>query len=284
MNMKWTIRIVLLAATFSVPLAAQTLSEQLQKGIYTEETLGDRAEAARIYRRIIAAPAVPRAIAQDAERRLARLTASPKPNGPESVTFFPDRAPVIVTAERRGNVENGRYRHVSSGITFDLPAGWTAGETFASSDGGDMVMLTQEVTKRTISVWMIKEETPAAQVAARVAGAPANKLEQRHSGYSIPGMLDDRTYDIPRETVQPTLINGRDAIVAVGKYLGMSPERAGGSSVTRRSAAGTEPMNEYMTWIYTPQTRAFFFARVPVDDLPLLRADFELLVYSAVIP
>ena len=40
MNMKWTIRIVLLAATFSVPLAAQTLSEQLQKGIYTEETLG----------------------------------------------------------------------------------------------------------------------------------------------------------------------------------------------------------------------------------------------------
>ena len=36
--------------------------------------------------------------------------------------------------------------------------------------------------------------------------------------------------------------------------------------------------------INTPQTRAFFFARVRVDDLWMLRPDFELLVYSAVIP
>lgn len=84
MNMKWTIRIVLLAAALTVPLGAQTLSEQLQKGIYTEETLGDRVEAARIYRQIIAAPAVPRSIAQDAERRLARLTASQRPSVPGS--------------------------------------------------------------------------------------------------------------------------------------------------------------------------------------------------------
>jgi hypothetical protein len=285
MNMKWTIRVVLLAATFSMPLAAQTLSEQLQKGIYTEETLGDRVEAARIYRQILAAPAVPRSIAQDAERRLARLTAAQRPGVPVNV-ILPSSGQSTVTFEdqKRGAVENGRYRHFSSGMTFDLPPGWTAGATYASSDGGDMVTLTHEATKRSINVWMIKEETPDAQVAARVAGAPANKLEQRHSGYSIPGMLDDRTYDIPKETVQPTLINGRHAIVAVGKYLGIPLERAGNGGFTRQSPADTAPMNEYMTWIYTPHSRAFFFARVPVDDLWMLRPDFELLVYSAVIP
>jgi hypothetical protein len=54
--MRPDVSFVLLAAVLSVPLSAQTLSEQLQKGIYAEETLGNRAEAASIYRQIIAAP------------------------------------------------------------------------------------------------------------------------------------------------------------------------------------------------------------------------------------
>lgn len=58
--MKANIPMILLAAALSAPLTAQTLTEQLQKGIYAEETLGDRDEAARIYRQIVAAPAVPR--------------------------------------------------------------------------------------------------------------------------------------------------------------------------------------------------------------------------------
>ena len=63
-------------------------------------------------------------------------------------------------------------------------------------------------------------------------------------------------------------INGRDAMVAMGRYIG---------------TAG-QPMIEYMTWIYTTDSRAFFFARVPVDDVPLLRPSFEMLVNSAVVP
>ena len=110
-----------------------------------------------------------------------------------------------------------------------------------------MVTLTQEVTKRTINVWMIKEQTPPGQVEAQVAGAPANKVLQRHSGYGIAGMSDDRTYDIPKETVQPTLINGRHAIVAVGRYLGIPLELGAGGAFTSRPAAVPEPMNVYMT-------------------------------------
>jgi hypothetical protein len=264
--MKWTVRIVLLAVALTVTLAAQTLTEHLQKGIFAEETLGDLAEAAKIYRQIIAAPAVPRAIAQEAERRLARLLTSQRATRPLEAGLV-GRQVDLRREEKRGTVEQNRYRHLWWGITLDLPPGWTASETYPSSDGGDMMGLTDQSTKRSIDVWMIREETPAAQVAARVADAPVEKLRQRHNGYGIPGMLDPRTYDIPQRSVQQTAINGRQAIVAVGEYL-----------------AGREPMNELMTWIYTSQSRVFFFARVRVDDLAALRPYFDQVVHSAIIP
>jgi hypothetical protein len=279
MKIKWTIRIVVLAAALSVTLSAQTLTEHLQKGIFAEETLGDLAEAAKIYRQIIAAPAVPRAIAQEAERRLARLVASQRATR-QLVTGISSamaarQLELRTEEDRRGTVEQGRYRHLSSGITFDVPPGWTASDTYPSSDGGDMVTLTDLATRRSINVWMIKEETPAAQVAARVAAAPAEKIRQRHSGYGIPGMLDPRTYDIPQHNVHATAINGRQASVAVGQYLAGSDL----PGVTWR-----EPMNELMTWIYTSQSRAFFFSRVRVDDLPPLRPYFDQVVHSAIVP
>lgn len=266
MKIKWTIHVVLLAAALSVTLSAQTLTEHLQKGIFAEETLGDLAEAAKIYRQIIAAPAVPRAIAQEAERRLARLTAAQRVIARPPASR-PPAGELGIEREPRGTVEQGRYRHLSSGITFDLPPGWTASDTYPSSDGGDMVTLTDLATRRSINVWMIKEETPAAQVGARVTAAPAEKIRQRHSGYGIAGMLDPRTYDIPSHNVHVTAINGRQASVAVGQYL-----------------AGREPMNELMTWIYTSQSRAFFFSRVRVDDLAPLRPYFDQIVHSAIVP
>jgi hypothetical protein len=43
-------------------------------------------------------------------------------------------------------------------------------------------------------------------------------------------------------------------------------------------------MNEYMAWIYGENSRVFFYARVPADDLPELRPVFDQLVNSAVVP
>jgi hypothetical protein len=273
--MKTLVSILLLVvAAASVPPAAQTLTEQLQRGIYAEETLKNRDEAARIYRRILAAPSVPQAIADEAQRRLARLLLASPPAGALATQVFPEKPRAIA--------DQGKYRHLASGITFDLPAGWHAGETWPSSDGGDQVSLTDEATKRTISVWMIREDVPANQVAEQVAGRPAEKLRQRHSGYGIPGMLESQTYEIPADTVQPGLINGRQAIIAIGRYQGVPLENLYPSS--RPMTSGTEPMFEYMTWIDTQKSRAFFFARVPVNDLPLLRPTFDQLVRSAVFP
>ena len=281
MKMKWTIRLVVLAAALSVTLTAQTLTEHLQKGIFAEETLRDLGEAARIYRQIIAAPAVPRAIAQEAERRLARLLASQRVTAPRPApVHVADQLQIMIDREPRGIVEQNRYRHSSSGITFDLPADWSAGETYPSSDGGDMVTLSENGTGRSINVWMIKEKTPEAQVAARVAAAPAEKVHQRHNGYGIPGMVDPETYNIPQQNVRQTAINGRQAVVAVGNYVGFSPEHF----VREAARPVREPMNELMTWVYTSQSRAFFFARVRVDDLAALRPYFDQIVHSAIVP
>jgi hypothetical protein len=147
-----------------------------------------------------------------------------------------------------------------------------------------MVVLTEQATRRTINIWMIKEETPAALVADRVTNAPAEKVRQRHSGYGIPGMFENRTYTIPKENVQQTSINGRLAAIALGTYQGIPPERFEGRAFRPFSRVPTEPMNEFMIWIYTQQTRVFFFTRVRVDDLPQMRPHVEQLAYSAIVP
>ena len=107
----------MLVITLAAPLRGispvdQTLAEQLQKGIYTEETLKNKEEAARIYRQILAAPTVPEAISTEAQRRLARLLLTAQP------AHTPPTPPLLPTV--LGVVEQGRYRHLASGITWKV--------------------------------------------------------------------------------------------------------------------------------------------------------------------
>jgi hypothetical protein len=273
----WTI---VIATALSVPLSGQTLAEQLEKAIFVEETLKNPEEASKLYRQIIAAAAVPKLIAQEAERRLARLT---KPSNPASHVGF-IAFPSGVSGSPRGVVESGRYRHVATGITFVVPQGWTAGVTHGSSDDGEQLAVTDDKTQRAVNIWMIREDIPRERIAERLAGAPDEKLRQRHSGYMIPGMRDSSTYEIPRETVKRTVINGREAIIAIGNYQGIPPERFMQPRVGPPPSNASEPMHEYMTWVYTERSRAFFFARAPVGELEQLRRSVEQLVNSAVIP
>jgi hypothetical protein len=126
---------------------------------------------------------------------------------------------------------------------------------------------------------MISEETPPDQVAARVAAAPARKIEQRQSGYAIPGMQDPSTYHIPPDALRAMMINGKHAMVAVASYVG-TPMEPGG-----RSDRPTD-MREYMAWIYTSHSRVFFHSRFPltIPDLQAVSAVFRQILDSASIP
>jgi tetratricopeptide (TPR) repeat protein len=61
-----------LAAALAVPGSAQSASELLQKGIYTQETAGDLDGAIQIYRQIVASAPAQHEIAAEAQYRLAQ--------------------------------------------------------------------------------------------------------------------------------------------------------------------------------------------------------------------
>ena len=120
---------------------------------------------------------------------------------------------------------SGQYRHRAFGITFDVPPGWSASETYPSSDGGEQVTLTEESTRRIDQRLDARRETLAHRTGRGRRGASRGKSSAAALGYGIPGMLDPRTYDIPPDTIQPALINGRTRSSPSASYSGTPPER-----------------------------------------------------------
>jgi hypothetical protein len=309
------ITVTLLVLVMAVPAAAQTLTEQLQKGVYTEETAGDVTEAARIYQQVADAPRVPHEIAQEAQRRLLAL-AIQQARGAASPAAA-RHAAASQLADPLATITNGRYRHRETGIQFDLPAGWIAGQTRPSSDDGQMVTLRDPASGMAISVWMVSEQETVESATAKLALAPALQRRQRLGVYAIFGARPG-SYTLTEERIQPRTINGRRAVLAVGTYTFQGAtvevrERDGTierwrivddpsgpllrrgwyrvpdaapapGSDARVEDEAVESMVEYMTWIYTEQSKALFFSRVPADTLGALRPHFERLVSSAVIP
>ena len=279
-----------LLLTLAAPAFGQTLTEQLQKGIYTEETLRDLPAAGRIYRQIGAAPTVPETIAREAARRLTALGARQTLGQIKADT---DR--LAQAAEPLATVDGSRYRHRATGIQFDAPAGWEVSATFPSSDNGEMVTLRDTATGMSIAAWMIREQESLESTAARLDMAPTQKVHQRLGTYGIAGAHNE-TYRIPPESIRKVLINGRPAIAATAQYTqrghikqsrpllaGVAAAINGGPTPTL-SVVPERAMAEYMTWIYTTEAKVFFFARVPADDLPGLRPYFDQVVQSAVVP
>ncbi len=270
-----------LLLTLAAPAFGQTLTEQLQKGIYTEETLRDRPAAGRISRQIGAAPPVPVTIARDAARGLPALCARQTLG---QIKADADR--LIQAKEPLGTIDGSRYRHHATGIQFDAPAGWEISATFPSSDNGEMVTLRDTATGMSIAAWMIREQESLESTAARLDMAPTQKVHQRLGTYGIAGAHNE-TYRIPPESIQKVLINGRPAVAATARYTQrghtVRSRPPGGPTVTL-SAVPERAMAEYMTWIYTTEAKVFFFARVPADDLPGLRPYFDQVVQSAVVP
>jgi hypothetical protein len=302
--MRTTFVAAALAALIAATVAAQSLTEQLQKGIYAEDTLGDADAAIAIYRRIVATAPAQQDIALQARRRLATalerkgaLQAPPvqiktglQTSPVQQISHFVGGEP-----EPLGTVENGRYRHTWTGVEFTVPEGWLVEGTYMSSDSGQQTQLRDPKSRVTMSVWMIKEKRAAADVVAELAGAPGEKVNQRQNlGYNIPGMVSG-TYDIPKETIQLMSIGGRQAVMAVGEYYNSRDPVAlvRWNELSKRglvppSHPGPEQdpisMNEYMAWIYTENTRAFFFGRVRTVDLLEFRPYFDQIIQSAIVP
>jgi hypothetical protein len=228
--------------------SAQSVASLLQKGIYTHETLGDLDAAIRIYEQVIASAPAGSDLRTQAERRLATARTQRK---------FVAEHPLLAT------VDAGTYRHTWTGTTFDVPEGWKLRGTGPSSDDGEMVSFsTSDPSVESVAVWMKKDSTAPDKVAARLDGAPVEKIGQRREqGYE--------DYQIREGSLQHLSIGGQPALFAIGDF---------------RQQGSDRPMSEYLMWIYTEKSRVFFFARVPAEGFEQLRRQIDAMVNSAIVP
>jgi beta-lactamase regulating signal transducer with metallopeptidase domain len=186
----------------------------------------------------------------------------------------PPAAQPVVTADPQARAQFpqplgrvvGRYEHLRTGITFDVPEGWTLVNTFPSSDNGEQVMLQRMDPPAMLQVWMVKERVEPFNIGPWLDGAPQQKFEQRNGGYAIP---NTEGYRIRAESVHRAMFGPHNGIVAIADYTDLRMNTA---------------MAEYMTWIYTEKGRTFFFARVAASDLVQLQPHVDRIVNSAVIP
>jgi hypothetical protein len=154
--------------------------------------------------------------------------------------------------------ENGRYRQ--AGIVFDVPAAWMyEGTVAAETPADETAHWIDPQSGAYFSAWLSKRKAAPEDISALVASAVSNKTRQRErEGY--------RGWRVRPGSVQQTSIGGHQAVVAVADF---------GSDT---------PKVECMAWIFTPESRIFFFASLSADKLITFQPAFDRIVHSANLP
>jgi len=267
-----TLMIVLLPAASAF---AQTASEQLQKGIYTQETLGDLDAAIQIYRQIVSSNPSQRALAAQAQFRLfqALMQKGDFNNASQelqnlAMNYSDYRELIMSMADARGrshgpkvtlgSVNGNKYQNKLTGIEFEMPSGWMLEGDGPSSDNGQMVMFGEpHYPKAFLAVWTKPDPTAPADIPARLQ----HDMERKH---------EDRT-DLTGWTLRPGTmrysVGGLEALMATADYTD-----------------GPDAMVEYLFWARSPKARALFFGRTRRADVSVLLPALEHMVTTAVAP
>jgi hypothetical protein len=240
----------------SLAVEAQTLSEQLQRAIYTQSMLGDLDGAIRQYQQIITASPANSEVRTQAERLLAAAEAHRRSLGPPEL----------------GGVVRSIYSHRRTDITFEVPRGWKVEGTYPSSDNGEQVYINipnagPSRLPAQASVWMIKfpATIDEAEIERRLDTAALDKERQR-----APDGVNWKLREGPNGQVSARMtVGGKRAVVAHADY-----------QVDGRA------MVESMVWVVTNRSRAFFNLRMTAEDFNdgLLVPFHVTMVQSAKVP
>jgi tetratricopeptide (TPR) repeat protein len=260
---------------FAPGMAAQTVAEQLQKGIYAQDTAGNLDEAIAIYRRIIEAGQAPRAVAATAQFRLTQalaqkgdLDAAQREFQTLTLVYAEYReliaglakrmaaATLAQRAQRGTATDYTRYRHTATGVELMHANGTSFQGDFDSFDDGHMAVFAGHFLA--VSVWLKQETQHPNDLAAAVRSDLAMAAGRRTD-------LDGWT--VRQESVRPGGGTDRQWLSAVADYTDQGKK-----------------MVEMLTWYRTTRNRVFFFARVPAEQLDAHQGKFEKMVAAAVIP
>lgn len=149
-------------------------------------------------------------------------------------------------------VQNGRYQHPATGVSFAVPPAWTVVRE------GETVVLRDNTSGFEAAVWMRAEKHPTTEIQKLLLAALDAKAAQRK---------DFTGYQIRSDSIQTRVIGGQQALSAVADY-------------TRNG----RPMNEYLTWIFSSRNHALFYGRVPAAKLDGFRSRFDEVINSANVP
>jgi hypothetical protein len=242
---------------FSHGGTAQTASELLQKGIYTQNTAGQPDEAIAIYRQVIASAGADRATAARAQMLIVAaclgkgdLTGAAREFN-ILTTNYGDQKDAISTVVAAlqlspalrgsvaskptlsvGKLENGVYRHSVTSTEVRIPAGWSAQIDGHSSGGGDFVQLTNG--SQEVFVYMKSRTAAVAE---------------------IPLLLD---MEVDYKWHQRKFDEGNDSYaVRPGTRTRAGSGARQSESVAFDFVQGTQAKIEYGTWILTPKTLVY---------------------------
>ena len=167
-------------------------------------------------------------------------------------------------------VTGGVFHHDRSGIDFTLPDGWSVrGMETATNDPGEMAVLADAGHKATwASVWMFRTETHPADIPNLLDGYLTRKIASRAGKKALIDEAVIENYKIRPGTVEHTLVNGRQALRAIGEY---------------KEPAG-ELITELPVWVCMEHARAYFDLRAQASQFETLQPAFEELIQSARIP
>lgn len=278
MMARFTTAAVLGLALTATPGVAQTVAEQMQKAIYTQETAGNLDAAIQMYRQILNSSPADRKYAAMAQFRLAQALLQ-KGDLPEAALEFqalanyPEYKDVIAAlagragGRTRGSVisrgtynvtapgQGGHYSNKASGVELTVPPGWNLTDG-PSSDNGDMAMLSGPNGTSGVAVWMISEEHPAAELAALLRHDVENKSSMRPQGWKV-----------RPESIQMSGSGDRQSLEAIADF-------------TEGGMKGVE----YLKWVRTTHSHVLFFGTAPADAASSLAYNATRIVATAVIP
>jgi hypothetical protein len=275
----------LVAALALAPLAApaQTAAEQLQKGIFEQQTSGDLDTAIQIFRQIVASNPADRTYAAQAQLHLAQaLLQKGDLNGAATeynilaanYSEFHDLVASMsrkmggISHERtfsRGNVtiskgQPDRFEHSTTHVALTAPPGWQLEDSGESSDGGDMALFsTSNFKYDTLGVWMRSAAGEGNDITASLNGYLENKKRMNTRTWA--------DWKVRPESIQNRVVSGQQALSAVADYT-----------------EDSKKMVEYLIWVRSVKNHVLFVGRAEPQELGALQNGMDQLVSLAVVP
>lgn len=282
------LRLALTCSMLAGAALSQSAAEQLQKGIYAQDSAGDLDRAIAVYREIVRSNPSQRAVAATAQMRLAQALLQKGDLAAAAREFdtlsrdYAEFSDLIASMAARmgsgtrqsnftlGTVNGNHYRHKVTGIEVTLPREWSFtsdwsifdGEMLGFRDVHSIVsafvfmspLVGTSTTKSATFSWDERTNDVRAALETDLKLKPAQRRD--FTGWMVrPGTIQHRT------------IAGAPALTAVADYK-----------------EGGRDMVEYMTWIRSTANRAFFSARMSASELQVLQPVFDRIMMSSRIP